>query len=579
MPESAAALAQSYHQRTKHQLQRYANGPETLDWDAQPNPFRRYPGAALLHLPLAVEAWTTPWDDLFTPSRIASAPLSRDSLGALFELSLALAAWKQAGPDRWAVRVNPSSGNLHPTEGWLICQGLAPADATAAEALPDGVYHYAPHEHALEQRATTRPAAPGTPPRAFVALSSIQWREAWKYGERAFRYCQLDTGHAIGALRYAAALLGWRLRPVACGSAELAQLLGLDRAQDFGRAEPEEPEALFELVRQGGPCAATATMATVEDPCAPWGWLTQAAWMGTANRLDTHPMYRWPVIDEVAQATRQPASPSAGRPQASPAPQAGGSTPAAAPASAIPASAITKPAALIIRQRRSAQRFDARARLPLAQLWPLLAALNPQCVPFDALGDAAQPQVHVLLFAHRVDGLPPGAYLLPRSAAGLDRLRAALSEQLLWEPVADAPADVPLFALAHNPTLAGTLRTLNCHQALGSDAILGFALLAEFNPLPEPSAYRARLQEAGLIGQVLYLQAEAMGLAGTGIGCFFDDALHELIGLQPADAARAALQSVYHFTIGQPVLDPRIGTEPAYAHLAHLAPQPGAPHD
>ena len=43
-----------------------------------------------------------------------------------------------------------------------------------------------------------------------VALTSIHWREAWKYGERAFRYCQHDLGHAIAAVRLAAALVGWR---------------------------------------------------------------------------------------------------------------------------------------------------------------------------------------------------------------------------------------------------------------------------------------------------------------------------------------------------------------------------------
>jgi hypothetical protein len=71
---------------------------------------------------------------------------------------------------------------------------------------------------------------------------------------------------------------------------------------------------------------------------------------------------------------------------------------------------------------------------------------------------------------------------------------------------------------------------------------------------------------------VLYLEAEAAGLAGTGIGCFFDDGLHQLIGLDQGphgtDAqAGAALQSVYHFTIGQRVTDGRIATESAYAHL------------
>jgi nitroreductase len=233
----------------------------------------------------------------------------------------------------------------------------------------------------------------------------------------------------------------------------------------------------------------------------------------------------------------------------------------------------THNAATLIRQRRSAQRFDARARLPLAQLWPLLRALHPARLPFDAMATA--PHVHVLLFAHRVDGLAAGAYLLSRSEAGCELLRRTLPATLDLSPVPDAPVDAPLLRLAENPALAGTLRTLNCHQALGSDAILGFALLAEFEPLPG-AAYRERLQEAGLIGQVLYLEAEAMGLRGTGIGCFFDDALHQLIGLPESAASGAALQSVYHFTVGLPVSDARIVTEPPYAHL--LSDREGVDH-
>jgi hypothetical protein len=203
--------------------------------------------------------------------------------------------------------------------------------------------------------------------------------------------------------------------------------------------------------------------------------------------------------------------------------------------------------------------------MPLAQLWPLLQALHPSRLPFDARPGAAQ--VHVLLLAHRVDGLAPGAYLLPRSASGLALLREHLSAAQLSPPVPGAPPDAPLLCLAENPALAGTLRTLNCHQALGSDAILGFALLAEFNPLESGSAYRERFHEAGLIGQALYLEAEALGLRGTGIGCYFDDALHQLIGLSPSEASGAALQSVYHFTVGLPLDDARIATETPYAHL------------
>ena len=74
------------------------------------------------------------------------------------------------------------------------------------------------------------------------------WREAWKYGERAFRYCQLDTGHAVAAIRYACALLGWSVEILAkVDDDSIAQLLGLNRDQDFGTAEHEHPDLLVKI--------------------------------------------------------------------------------------------------------------------------------------------------------------------------------------------------------------------------------------------------------------------------------------------------------------------------------------------
>jgi hypothetical protein len=37
-----------YHQQSKHHFFRYAPGPDHLDWANQPDPFRRYTGAALV---------------------------------------------------------------------------------------------------------------------------------------------------------------------------------------------------------------------------------------------------------------------------------------------------------------------------------------------------------------------------------------------------------------------------------------------------------------------------------------------------------------------------------------------------
>ena len=64
-----------------------------------------------------------------------------------------------------------------------------------------------------------------------------------------------------------------------------------------------------------------------------------------------------------------------------------------------------------------------------------------------------------------------------------------------------------------------------------------------------------------MIGQALYLAAEAAGVRGTGIGCYFDDVLHRALGLAGHD-----WQSLYHFTIGGPVEDLRLRTVPPYAH-------------
>ena len=74
--------------------------------------------------------------------------------------------------------------------------------------------------------------------------------------------------------------------------------------------------------------------------------------------------------------------------------------------------------------------------------------------------------------------------------------------------------------------------------------------------------YRQLFWESGMIGQILYLEAEANGVGSTGIGCFFDDPVHEIIGLHGND-----FQDLYHFTVGGPVEDLRLETNPPYVHL------------
>lgn len=526
---SAAEVAFAYHARTKHRLERYAAGPETLDWDAQPNPFREFAGCVRMTLPLTAHQLDTRFSQIYAPNSIRPLPLTIASVSTLLELSVGLSAWKQYGPDRWALRCNPSSGNLHPTETYVLSLNLP--------GLSDGLHHYLSRDHAIEQRSW-RPDKSNGPTQLWIGLSSVHWREAWKYGERAFRYCQLDIGHALGAIRYAAGALGWTAKIVdSMDSAALAARMGLDRTEDFSGVEPEDPELLIAID--------TDSDANSDPDSGTYNiWQPDAdQWAGDANRLDAHPLYRWPIIDQVSDATHgEGIAEDAGSLSYPPIRQESGGR-----------------AADIILGRRSAQRFDSKFRLSADVFYHLLNQLLARPIaPWDVWGFA--PRVHPVFFIHRVDGLDPGLYALPRHPKAAGLLRQAMRTDFEWKTPDSAPAHLPLVRLLPADCRA-IAKTVSCHQAIASDSCFSLSMLSEFGPIVELNAWRYRQLhwEAGLLGHVLYLEAEAAGLRGTGIGCYFDDVLHELLGLKTTQ-----FQALYHFTVGRPLTDDRIMTLPAY---------------
>ena len=92
-----------------------------LSWtgSSQPNPFRRFAGARLVELPLGYDRPSPGFGEL---GGAPVLPLDAGSLGLFLELGLGLSAWKAVDGARWAVRNNPSSGNLHPTEAIWSCR-------------------------------------------------------------------------------------------------------------------------------------------------------------------------------------------------------------------------------------------------------------------------------------------------------------------------------------------------------------------------------------------------------------------------------------------------------------------------
>jgi SagB-type dehydrogenase family enzyme len=537
MADPAGAAILDYHERTKHRLDGYARSLGYMDWRNQPDPFRSYKDAPQLPLPLISEDPPVGYHALFEASR-PPAPLGLATIAGILELSMGLSAWKEAAGSRWALRMNPSSGNLHPTEAHLVVPDM--------EGCPGGVYHYAPLHHSLERRAEVSAGLWGRirlhlgTDGFLIGLTSIFWRESWKYGERAFRYCNHDVGHALAALRFAASLFGWGLTCLTdLSDDELEIVLGLNRTR-FPPLDAEHPDLLVCLHPRP---ADELPRRLPEEVLAAFGALP---FHGAPNALSREHV-DWEIIGQAAEKGRKPATRSAvGRLERR---------------LWLAAEETGLSAAQIIRRRRSATAFDPRGSLARGHFLAMLDRTLPRggAAPFDV--GLGLPALHLLLFVHRVDDLDAGLYFFCREDGDLPDARASARPDFLWEPVEPG---FPLYRLARGD-FRQTAVMVSCHQDIAGDGVFSLGMIARFGDIVRREAFRYRhlFWESGMIGQMLYLEAEARGVRGTGIGCYFDDAVHAIMGL-----ASDRFQSLYHFTVGHPREDSRITTRPPYFHLS-----------
>jgi SagB-type dehydrogenase family enzyme len=459
-----------YHELTKHTAEALRRDPHALDWVNMPDPFRHYEGAPVLDLPAISDVEAMP------PIADGAVFLSR----LLFD-SAAISATKQApSGTRYALRVNPSSGNLHPTEFHFITRGLS--------GWPDGLYHYRPSSHMAEQRAAGCFQLPGISAQVIFVLTSIVWREAWKYRERAYRYCLLDIGHAAESLAIAARALGF---------STIAHADFLDDAvsQTCRFNGDEWPMLILELHGCGVPVSESIG-------CEP-------VWQGgTANQLSAETV-SYPLIEAIHEATKRTYKGALAFDVAE-----YGTIQLPAP---VP---LPRAMSEVARTRRSALDFLG-GRQSISQ--PELAAL------LDAADVSGWLQLY--LYVHRVESLDPGVYRFwPRR------------RQL--EPIQLGDQRVAAAGLSLGQDLAG-------------NACVAFSMVADLERATSACGdrgYRYVHFEAGAIGHRLYLAAEALRLGATGIGAFYDDEVHRYL-----DIAADQGQVVYHFAVGYPVLDPRLG--------------------
>jgi SagB-type dehydrogenase family enzyme len=588
----------NYHQATKHTFASVRMGTHFLDWKNQPNPFRTYDGAPTISLPpdpgftstgtftaIAELAGGDALHDGDKSHLPQSTPLDALWLSRLLWHSMAISAWKKvsATGSRYSLRVNPSSGNLHPTETYLALHGFADLD--------DGLYHYRADLHALEQRSTgnwPRELAqaleiPGDlEPSLIVALTSIFWREAWKYRDRAYRYCCHDLGHAAMSVLLAAGALG-------LPGGTIAHFADGLLAKKLGLAGSDEAPLAFLVFPSSTPVAAQSATPAQENAAS-------EIFAGRPNELSTEEV-RYEAMLDMHRATILPDP--AGPPPSAAAidrdsirntpesvPRAPDSIPAARnsipttlnsisvqePATAAVgrpadflahesscAPARDAPLAAIARRRRSALDFDPQTalmeRADLEQLldfatrdWPADWRGNfPATAGRRAEG---ADLVTLYLYVHRVRDCEPGIYRWDKAAAGSAGDSSARASAKLEQ--------------LHRGNVQRVAAYLSLEQALAGNACFAISMIADLARAAlrfGNRGYRYALFEAGAIGERLYLGAEALGWNATGIGAFYDDDVHRYLGFLAEgseDSAALPQQVIYHFAVGRAVRDPRL---------------------
>ncbi len=504
----------TYHEETKHAHHKYARSLGFMDWANQPNPYRAYKGALHVELPITLQNPTPPYHLIFG-DEIPSAPLLCQSVSQLMQFSMGISAMKSDGVNEWALRCNASSGNLHPSEAYLI---LPPIQNIHTHTT---ISHYAPKNHSLEILNELDSSIWETLPKGsfFVALSSIVYREVWKYGERAFRYVNLDAGHALRSVQISAKTLGWKCRYMSevCDET-LAKLLGFDQKERF--SESEIPDMLLLITPD-------EYLGVVDI-----SKLTPSKFDSIATNI-AQEYQNWPLIEEIEKATSSSQGNVYEKNQ-----------------QVIIKREPSKESKEVILKRRSAQMMDKdNNHISFKNFKTILQSTKESFNGFENLAN-------LVIFVHNVEELKSGLYVFVRAKSQLEDLKSSFREDFLWEEVSE-----DLYALSYGD-FRTTAKSISCGQGIASDGAFSLGMLCPFaDEIIEHGAHRYKelYWECGAIGQQLYLEATAVGFQATGIGCYLDDIFHDLLGLKSNK-----FQSLYHFTIGKGLVDSRVLTKELY---------------
>jgi SagB-type dehydrogenase family enzyme len=195
----AIQIALRYHEATKHSELSVRISSHRLDFANKPTPFKIY-RSDLASIPLPREfphPKTNALDTIASGSSVAAGKnIDLKTVAELLFFCAGLTRKMRIGGEVYYMRAASATGALYPIELYLVCKDLP--------GLKAGVYHFAPADFALAQLSSGDYScelssivgdnadilsAPLT-----VVLTSLAWRNAWKYEARSYRHWFWDSG-------------------------------------------------------------------------------------------------------------------------------------------------------------------------------------------------------------------------------------------------------------------------------------------------------------------------------------------------------------------------------------------------
>lgn len=482
------SAAWDYHNATKHTYWSVRGG-QGLDWPNQPFPFKIYQDVESTRLPRDGAPITAGLLEALGASPAFPEGDSIPDLGLLARMLYFSAGITKRMPYSGGeifFRAAACTGALYHIDLYLVCGDLPGLEA--------GVYHFGPHDFGLVQlrKGDYRRAlaeASGEEPMVAeapvtVVLADTHWRNAWKYGARAYRHAFWDSGTLLANMLAAASGAGVPARVVmSFVDADVHRLLGLEGEKEsvialapLGRGPGNKPEETPEIGALSFP-AEPLSPKMVEYPAI----------------YDFHKSSSLETAAEVKEARDGSA----------------GSEPREEPDDlvALPRGADglgdrTLEGTIV---KRGSTRAFAHEPITLEQLSAALD-YSTRGIDADFLSPFGSTLNRLFLIVNAVEGLAPGAYLYHRGPHALELLKEGDFRR----------------EAGH----------LGLEQKIPADASVNVYMLTDLERVLSEfgnRGYRMAELESGIIGGRLYLMAYGTGFGASGL-TFYDDEVIEFFG-------------------------------------------------